>query len=211
MINIVELSNCKENIKNAIVEKGVEVTSGMVDYGTYIRNIPGKAILKLPKNTVLGESTFTKPPAIDTRHYTSMRSMFHNCVNLKLVDYKYDTSKVTNMWQMFMNCENLEAIKVVFDCSKVNNVYQMFYGCTKLYNVYGFMNLGQSEEFYDAGFISDCNSLSKYSVRNIFNNLYDRASAGYSVVTIYLHPDVYAKLTDDDIAIATNKGWGVAF
>ena len=38
---------------------------------------------------------------------------------------------------------------------------------------------------------------------NIINNLYDRASAGYSILPIDFFVD---DLTDDEIAVLTNKG-----
>jgi hypothetical protein len=42
---------------------------------------------------------------------------------------------------------------------------------------------------------------------NIINNLYDRASAGYSVVTLKLAAKTLALLSDEEKTIATNKGW----
>ena len=42
---------------------------------------------------------------------------------------------------------------------------------------------------------------------NVINNLYDRASAGYSVLTLKLHANHLAMLSDEEKAIATNKGW----
>jgi hypothetical protein len=42
---------------------------------------------------------------------------------------------------------------------------------------------------------------------NVINNLYDRATAGLSVLTLKLHANHLAMLTDDEKAIATNKGW----
>ena len=42
---------------------------------------------------------------------------------------------------------------------------------------------------------------------NIINNLYDRATAGLSVLTLRLNSRSLAALTDEEKAIATNKGW----
>ena len=44
---------------------------------------------------------------------------------------------------------------------------------------------------------------------NVINGLYDRASAGLSVITLKLHANHLAMLSEDDIAIATNKGWTI--
>ena len=83
-----------------------------------------------------------------------------------------------------------------------------------LKNLGGFINYGKmsnasSITSYTAG-LSPCNNLTRDSLMNIINNLYDRATAGYSVLTIKIHPDALARLTEDDIAIATNKGWTIA-
>lgn len=206
--NLTTLEECKNDIKNAIIEKGVDVTNGMIDYGTYIRNIPGKAILRLPKNTAIGRSTFTISPAIDTREYTSMKNMFYGWHDLKEVNFPYNTSRVTNMTNMFHSCDNLEQIKVYFDCSKVKTTLNIFQGCTKLYNIYGLNNMGQQSDF-DYLSLTDCPQLSRYAIRNIFNTIYDRASVGYSTKYIYLHHDAMSRLNNEDIAIATNKGWTV--
>lgn len=84
---------------------------------------------------------------------------------------------------------------------------------SKLKNFGGFINYGKmsnasSVTSYTAG-LSPCNNLTRASVMNIINNLYDRATAGYSVLTIKIHPDALARLSDDDIAVATNKGWTI--
>jgi hypothetical protein len=42
---------------------------------------------------------------------------------------------------------------------------------------------------------------------NVINNLYDRASAGMSTLTLYVNANTMKLLSDADKAIATNKGW----
>lgn len=86
--------------------------------------------------------------------------------------------------------------------------------CPSIKNLGGFINYGMksnagSVTSYSAG-LSPCNNLTRSSVMNIINNLYDRATAGYSVLTIKIHPDALARLSDDDIAVATNKGWTIS-
>lgn len=86
--------------------------------------------------------------------------------------------------------------------------------CPSIKNLGGFINYGKKSNAgsltsYSAH-LSPCNNLTHTSLMNIINNLYDRASAGYSVLTIKIHPDALARLTADDIAIATNKGWTIA-
>jgi hypothetical protein len=74
----------------------------------------------------------------------------------------------------------------------------------------GFKNLGMMSSMSNtsgAYFIAGLPYISKESVLNILNGLYDRASAGYSVVTLKMHANHLAMLSDDEKAIATNKGW----
>ena len=52
------------------------------------------------------------------------------------------------------------------------------------------------------------NNITHDSIVNIINNLYNRASAGYSILTIQLPG---GELSDDEKAIATNKGWIISW
>lgn len=56
-------------------------------------------------------------------------------------------------------------------------------------------------------FISGCSSLTHDSLMNVINGLYDRKTAGYSVISLRFGSTNLAKLTDEEKAIATNKGW----
>ena len=85
--------------------------------------------------------------------------------------------------------------------------------CPSIKNLGGFINYGMKSNATsitssNAGLLP-CNNLTHTSLMNIINNLYDRATAGYSVLTIKFHPDALARLSDDDIAIATSKGWTI--
>ena len=58
--------------------------------------------------------------------------------------------------------------------------------------------------------LSPCSLLTKQSIINVLNNLYDIASKGCNTQSIVLGSTNIAKLTEDEIAIATNKGWTVS-
>jgi hypothetical protein len=85
------------------------------------------------------------------------------------------------------------------------------YALNKLTNVGGFRNLGKSSSVANltstSGLMSVMPNLTYESVINVLNELYDRASAGLSVLTLKLHANHMAMLSDEDKAIATNKGW----
>ena len=138
----------------------------------------------------------TSIPQLDTSKVTDMRNMFYDCLSLTSIP-QLDTSKVTDMWWMFNNCSNLTTIPQL-DFSNVNNASGMFIYCTNLTNLGGFINL------HDDLDISYSNKITRESILNIFNDM--------AVVTnrsIKLHEVVYSQLTEEDIAIATQKGWSV--
>jgi hypothetical protein len=55
-------------------------------------------------------------------------------------------------------------------------------------------------------YLDKCYSLSYESLMNVINKLAD----GVSGKTLYLHQDCVNMLSDDDIAIATSKGWSIS-
>ena len=230
MTNLEMLQNIKTEIKNSIEEHSIEVDCGMIGYPDKIRSIPSAPKkINVEKNTKFAYSSFKNIPDFDTSEYTDMSYMFYACNNLTAIP-EFDTSNVTNMSNMFFNCRNLMSIPE-FDTSNVTNMSNMFYGCaaksiplldaskvTKFKNVIsaagvelgGFKNLGMqksldtsSDDLYKSPFYGVV--LSKTSVLNIFNNLYDRSAANYSAVTLWFDRDI--DVTEEEIAIATNKGW----
>ena len=149
-------------------------------------------------------------PQLDTSKVTDMSNMFFYCYALKTIP-QLDTSKVTTMNQMFYGCAELESLPK-FNASKVKDVSSFFGYSTisKLLHVGGFENLGMEKSVSgttSSTFLSSCPNLTKESILNVLNGLYDRASAGYSVLGLRLGSAHLAKLTDDEKAIATNKGW----
>ena len=187
-------------------------------------------------NMFNGCSKLIYVPLFDTSNVTNMSRMFYQCTNLTSVPL-FDTSNVTNMNQMFNRTENLLTIPQ-FDTSNVTDMEQMFYyskivsipllDCGKInygskidivgsYNtptltdLGGFKDLGKVSSFNKPSyFLKSCPNLTKESVLNVINNLYDRASAGYSVVTLPFNSASLALLSDEEKAIATNKGWTLA-
>lgn len=181
-----------------------------------------------------GCSNLVDAPVLDTSNATTMKRMFYNCTYLKTVP-AYDTSKVTNMMEMFYTCSALTNVPA-FDTSKVTNMDNFIYGCnkltslpqldfssvnsmnyfigysnnTKLTDLGGFINLGAQSTLNGINSLyvfAKLPNLTHDSLLNVFNNLYDRATAGLSVLTLKLHANHLAMLTDDEKAIATNKGW----
>lgn len=182
------------------------------------------------KNLVYG-------PDIDTRNVTITAYMFQYCTSLLTIP-EYDLSNATNISGMFDNCSALKVVPHL-NCKKATKWDSLFGSCSYLskigiidsdsisnaerllgygnttqpIEIDGFRNLGKSSSLSGTNgnyFLYAFEKLSRQSLLNIFNELYDRASAGYSVVTIKLHANHHAILTDDDKAIATNKGWALS-
>lgn len=142
----------------------------------------------------------------NTGNVTDMDSMFWNCTSLTELDISsFDTGKVTNMNSMFRNCENLTELDLSnFDASNVINMDNMLNRCNSLVNF-------QAPKNIRADFnVSLTPNLSHDSLMSIVNNL-----ATVTVKTTLTLSSTYSNgmtggLTDDEIAIATNKGWTVS-
>ena len=152
----------------------------------------------------------------DTSAVTSMSSMFYAC-NLSTLDLSsFDTSAVAFMGGMFENCSKLATLDLSsFDTSAVTNMSFMFYDCTKLTTIIGTHTL----EEVQAGTIkalrglkvsisfSDSPNLERASILALFYGLAD--ITGKPKQTIRLHATAKARLTAEDIKIATDKNWNV--
>lgn len=108
----------------------------------------------------------------------------------------------------------LETVGVV-DCSACTSL--IFFtdysskNIDKLKNLGGFTNLGMASGLSNmtssTSTFAPLSGLTRESMLNIINKLYDRKTAGYSTVTIKFNPTPMSLLTEDEIAIATNKGF----
>ena len=165
----------------------------------------------------------------DTSNAISTQEMFYNCKNMTTVTL-FDTSNVLNTYYMFYGCEKLTSIPQfntsnvtdmnnmfssctsltdvpLLDTSNVRTISSMFSSCSKLTNLGGFLNLGKVSNFTYALDLSVSTLLTKESIMNVINNLYDRKTAGHSVATLKFGSTNLAKISDEEKAIATNKGW----
>ena len=140
----------------------------------------------------------------NTSNVTTMKYMFGNCYALTSLDLSnFDTSKITDMNYIFNSCSNLTSL----DCSSWNvghitgyyYIQTAFDGCSSLVDFYPPQNFNANMRF------SSSTSLSHDSLMRIINNLMTTTSTK----TLELGTTNLAKLSDEEIAIATNKGWTV--
>ena len=136
--------------------------------------------------------------SFDTSNVTSMDSMFFCCENLTELDLSgFDTSNVTTMMAMFSLCKNLTSLNMNnCDVSNVTNTINILNGCSSLVNFQAPMNISVDFD------VQSCIALSHDSLMSIINNL-----ATVTGKKLILRSTNLAKLTDEEKAIATNKGW----
>ena len=131
---------------------------------------------------------------LDTSNVTNMAYMFDWCIDLITIP-QLNTSKVTSMNNMFYKCSSLRTIPQL-DVSKVENMSSMFNGCTSLKSI---LMTGMKVSFT----ISASTQFEESDLVTILNNL----ATVTSTQTLTMGSTNLAKLTDEEKAIATNKGW----
>ena len=109
---------------------------------------------------------------------------------------------------MFRGCSSLVSIPLL-DCGKVTSTYNIlnpsYYG-DQVHLTYmgGFKNIKVDFDIRKAP------NLTVQSLMNVINNLYDFVGNGESTTrTLKLGTTNLNKLTDEQKAVATNKGWSL--
>ena len=172
----------------------------------------------------------------DVTNVTDMSFLFDNCESLTSIDVStWDVTNAKTIYGMFGNCSGLTSIDLSnFKENNINNMDYMFSSCTGLTSI-DLSNLNTNTvtkiastfsnckslanlQLNDLGHNEDCTTLdvtpcpalTKDSIIYLFNNAFDRTGAGYTTAfTIKLNAKTKALLSEDEIAIATNKGFTV--
>lgn len=226
------LEQTKGLIKEAIVAKGVSVSESDTfrSYANKIEAIQsGGGTVNLPDGTKFANSTFTTVPSeiipyleaqtdmsymfylcqalktvphFDTSRVTSTDSMFNGCWNLQTVP-QFDTSSIISTNSMFSSCSSLQTVPLLnlSKVTKIMNINRMFDSCSSLTNLGGFTGLKVNL------YLASSPKLTVDSIMNIINNAADMTS---SPKTLTLHQDVFNKLSEEQIATASAKGWNIA-
>lgn len=208
-----------------------EYYTGTINVGTSTGSGILKSIKKLPALTPVGTSlnyafyrcsVLTTLPNIDYSKVLTFRYAFQYCS--KLNNVKIGVCQPTDIGYAFSydtGLINLDLSNV--DGSKIVAFTDMIYGCSNIENYIpptnigkGFTQKSNNYNNYTQNY-SNCTKLTHDSLMNIINGLYD-LNLTYNVAgggTLYtqkltLGSTNLAKLTADEIAIATNKGWAVS-
>ncbi len=154
-------------------------------------------------------------PLLNTAKAPQMQRTFYNCTSLTSIP-QLNTGNVTSFYCCFQSCKNLTDIPLL-DATKASYMVQVFSDTPKLTNFGGFKDLGKA---YGTTQSTNYNSyklelnwspnLTHDSLMNVINNLYDIKTKGCNAQQLVLGSTNLAKLTAEEIAIATNKGWTVS-
>lgn len=164
-------------------------------------------------------------PKVDTSNADNMIAMFSGCVNLIQVPL-LDTSNVVHFDEMFYNCSSLTVVpqfntsslysanlmlagcsKLIsvplLDFTKAEQLRSMLLACSELVELGGFTNLSVNLD------LSSSRKLTADSIMNVINEAKDLSETG-GTATLTLGSTNIAKLTEEQIAIASSKGWTLA-
>lgn len=123
---------------------------------------------------------------------TNLVSIENNCFYNSL----FQTTNFDNVFKGDSKLNNLELI----DMSNATSVTEMFNGCSSLTTLGGFKGLSISLD------LSSCSLLTTTSLLNVLSNLATVTTSQ----TLTLGTSNLSKLSDEQKAIATNKGWTLA-
>lgn len=179
----------------------------LVTIGPFVNYIKGFSNIQISENVTNLSALFRAYQNVEEIDISNLN--FSNIKNIQAMFYL--DSKLT-----YINMENL-------DFGNVNNIQLTFDGCSSLKNLKFPNNLGknfkeekENNTFYKLSFAASKN-LEHESLLDIFNKLYD-LNLTYDVAnggTLYTQQLIIgntnlAKLTAEEIAVATNKGWTVS-
>lgn len=163
----------------------------------------------------------TSIPQLDTSNVTDMESMFYSCSNLTTIP-QLNTSKATRMVTMFLGCSKLTTIPQL-DTSNVTSMSETFSGCTSLTSI---PELNVSRANYFSYIFNDCTSLTSIGMYGFSYSIdITQTALGHDAIVAFLNQagtaynssqkitmgsTKLALLSDEEKAIATNKGWTLA-
>ena len=173
------------------------------------------------------------PGVLDIRYISSADNMFFGCKKLKNIVWNNIKVRASSLYNMFYGCSSLETLDTSFldpECDKVNNIGYMFNQCyalktldlsnlktaniTSAASVFGACSKLTDIVFEDGCFSNasirdlnfNSNPLSHDCAVDIFNKLATRTNSP----SLKLSATTKGYLTENEIAIATGKGWVVS-
>ena len=147
-------------------------------------------------------------PMLDTSNVTTMSNLLRDA---KITSFpQWDMSKVTDVSNIFNSCKWLIDVPELDWGAVKNCTYPFGTGnIPSVCNLGGFKDLGKEKSISGTTsyFLSVLPNLTHESLMNVINKLYDRKTAGYSTLSLKFGSTNLGKLSDEEKAIATNKGY----
>lgn len=166
-------------------------------------------------NAATATKYIKKFPVVDISDYNDMQFMFDGFQYL-LEAPELDTSNIQLMGYAFRSCYKLITIPQL-NAQKVKSLSDCFRNCYELTNFGGLLNLGENysttwpaNQSSTSLNLSNSSKLTHDSLINAINGLYDLATNGCNIQQLVIGSTNIAKLTAEEIAIATEKGWTVS-
>ena len=196
-----------DNIKQAIIDKGIEVPNG-TPTSEYADKIGTIKINGLDTSTITDFSYFGQNnrfaeeqlKKIDTSIGTDFGYMFNGCTSLTTVP-QLDTSRGTNFSGMVYNCKSLTTVELTSFVASQN----MFSGCSALENLTVTGTITVNNNYLN---LSYSPKLTVESLMSVINALAD--NTGKTTYTVTLGATNLAKLTDEQKQIAIDKNYTLA-
>lgn len=219
------LAVVRDYFVDAINDKGgtADDTMTFAQLANQVYNIPGgmehvrNAYQLFKENSEMTEL----PASLDFRQFDSMYQMCYKCTALTRVP-QLETANVTNMMWAFYGCSALTEIDGL-DTRSITSASEMFHGCTSLTAIYSTLDFSNVTSQIDTTFttckslvevrfegtinvdvaMNGCPKLSVDSLLSLFNALAENVQG----LKCKIGSTNLAKLTDEQKAIATDKGW----
>ena len=208
-----EVISSKQDIKAAIEGKGISVTGGLSSYASAIDKI-GIGEFYILKGMKLSGSTFESIPSnYDFSKVTDMNSMFAGCERLETIDLSHLDNSITDMNSMFAGCSALYSIDISgYDLSKVTDISNFITkdNGSHYHHWLYYLTFGKNLKINWTGTGSPATNtqLKKESLLSIIDGLYDfKGNGGSTTRSCQFGSFNLSKLTEDEIALATAKGW----
>lgn len=216
-VTITDWSNFFRNAKNISLSN---INFSMADKTNYFCTetyiVDTELHLDMPKltdmsyayNYVYGN---LKKLTIDAPNLVSTNNQFNYCYTLEEVSL-LNTTKLLSINYSFTNCKNLRKLSAI-QCESLIGFAGVFNGNQPaLEDFGGFINIGKGVPANSVFTLSINNApkLTHQSLLNVLNGLYDLTALRRSQpLRLQLGEANYNKLTEDEIKIATDKGWTV--
>lgn len=186
-----------------------------------LENVPDLNIPKVNNinNLFAGCQKLKMIPNITLEECTQAESTFSNCQLIETIP-EMNLAKCKSFYNFLYGTTNLHSVPKL-NFSSANNLTSLLYGTHDLLtDLGGFENLGfsytqkqKNYNYYKLN-LSTCPNLTHDSLMNVINNVYDLNKTYEGEQTEYtqqidLHANSLALLSEDEIAIATGKGWSI--